>query len=511
MQEEEIKNHIRQGQTASKALGEDPGILAAKNLKRQLEAEMGLPADATRAPTEAELNRLNPFWGRDRRGDYTRAAKAVDDLVRTRDFNLNRALELAQKHYQIGITRPVGVVRYNADLPSLGSSWQWTLRFAERREADIPADSDVWISPKAGTVKFLESAFSSPSMLAYKIFHEASHYHLAFANAEYGMLKNEEEVWINKSALRHVADFGLSTNEVRNIIGNTGLMYAISREERRRMGQGQTPITPHGGFGLQPSRLETVEVVRQVDADLAAFDRSLARGVTDEEVEALKAGAQSEFVRDLKTNELWGLIFAWRSARENDAMQSGRDAQLQRERIHEEAAARRKLIEDAAAACGFIMTPEGDFHSQGGSVFRVYHGGDVDRARAAFLLIDACIREGRPDAQPCNDAIGVVSARWQEPKFKDAMMKWRTTDPFIDGVGRPGQCLLELRDKWTPRGDYADLKATIEKNYRDRWARENPPRELPRTERPPREDPAPPPRRGDGQCYWTNDGREICP
>lgn len=510
-QEEEIKNHIVQGRKASRALREDPTIIAARSLKRQLEAEMGLPPDATRAPTEAELDRLNPFWGRDRRGDYARATKAVDDLVRARDFNLNRALELSGKYYQIRPSRQAGVVRHNADRPNLGSSWQWgRLRFHDGSGPGVPEEADSWISPESGAVNVLESAFTSPAMLAYMIVHEASHYHLALADAEYGMLKLEDEVWVNKSALLHVKDFGLSTDEVRFIFRNTACQYAISREERRRMAQGQSPTSPHGGFGLKPNAAEMAELLRAADADLAAFDMALARGVSDEEVEALKAGAQSEFVRDMKINEVWGLVIAWRSARENDAAQPGRDARLLREQQEEAVRARGRQIAEAAASCGFAVAPDGDFYAQGGSL-RVYHRGEVDRARAALLLIDACQREGRPEAGPCNDAIGIVSARWAEPKFKDSMMVWKTNAPFIDGESTLGQCLWDLHQTWNPWGDFTDLKSTVERNRARRLAgRPKPPApQTPREPRPPRE--SPPPSRGDGQCYQSNDGREICP
>lgn len=513
-QEKEIAKHIIQGLTAAQALKADPTILGAKSLKRELEAQMGLPldanGDATREPTVTELNRLNGFW-RDRRGDYRDSAKAVNDMVRTRDFNLNNALELSQRYYKIGLNRSAGVVRHNADSPNLGSSWNWQLRFNDGSGPDVLNDVDAWVAPRTGIVNFTEPAFSSPAMLAFNIFHEAYHYQLALADAEYGMLKYEEEVLINKSALRHVEDFGLGTDEVRFIFRLTALKHAISREERRRMAEGQSPLTPHGGFGLQPDRSETAEVLRQADADLAAFDGALARGVTDEELEAVKAGAQSEFVKDSNKSDLIELIIAWRSARENDAAQAGRDAQLRREQAEEEARARDNQIREAAAACDFDVSDEGFFTIRGYLPFRILHGGDVDTARAALLLNRACRRQGYPDAPPCNDAIGIVASRWADPRFRQAMMKIRTTDPFADGESEEGQCLLELRDHWTPCGGFGDLKATIERNYARRLAaRPKPPTpQTPREPRPPRESPTPP--RGDGQCYQSNDGRVICP
>lgn len=514
MQEAEIDKHIDQGLSAANALREDPKVQEAKDLKRRLEAEMGVPLDAngnaTRAPTEAELKRLKGFW-HDRRGDYTRAAKSVDDLVRTRDYNLNRAAELAQEYFQINTPRrSSGVVRFNTDPPELGSHWQWRLRFDGGPPPDKSHTTGAWVSPEDGAVNLRAEAFSSPALLAFAIVHEALHYHIRLADSEYGLLRREEEVFVNFRALRHVSDFGLKSQEVRAVLLATAEQHVMALDDRRRMAQGQAPKSPHGGFGLELTKEGLAETRRAVDADLAALDGVLASGITDEELESLKAGAQSEFVKGLDKSELVDLAIAWRSARENDAMQPGRDAQFLREQQEEAARARGRQIAEAAVACGFSVASDGDFYAQGGSL-RVYHSGEVDRARAALLLIDACQREGRPEAGPCNDAIGIVAARWAEPKFKDSMMVWKTNAPFIDAESALGQCLWDLHKTWTPRGDFADLKSAVEGNRARRLAaRPKPPApQTPREPRPPRE--SPPPSRGGGQCYQSNDGREICP
>lgn len=512
-QEEEIKNHVRQGRAAAKALNEAPDILAAKKLKRQLEAEMRLPVDsngdATRAPTEAELQGLNGFWRRNRSRDYIGAAKTVNDTLRARDYNLNRAAELAGSYFRIRPSRAAGKIRFNADPPILGSSWEWgQMRFHDGSGPDVPKNADAWISSTSGIVNLLESAYSSPAMLAFNIAHEALHYQLALADKEYGMVQSEEEVWINSKALRHVSDFGLSTDEVRFIFRNTACQYVIAFVERRRINDGESPKPPHSGFGLGLNVEGMSETLRAADADLAAFDRAATEGISDEALEAIRSGARSEFVRDMTRSDLLEMAIAWRSARENDAAQPGREARLLREQQEEEARIRSRQIMEAAAACGFKVLPDGDFYSPGGSL-RVYYRGEVDRARGALLLIDSCQREGRPEAGPCNDAIGVVTARWLEPKFKDSMMVWNTNWPAIDAASALGQCLYDLHQTWTPRGDFADLKSAIERNLARRLAARPKPPAPPREPREPR-DPAPPPR-GDRGCYWTNDGREICP
>jgi hypothetical protein len=514
-QEDEIKKHIFRGQSAAKALRENAEILAARDLKRRLEVEMGLDVDASgfvsRAPTEAELDRLNGFW-RDRRGEYARASKIVGDAVRARDYNLNRAAELAKEYFKINTpSRSSGVVNFNADPPELGSHWQWRLRFDGGPPPDKTHATGAWISPNDGAVNLREEAFSSPAMLAFAIVHEALHYHIKLADSEYRLLHREEEALVNVRALFYVSDLGLKPQEVRSILLATAQQHIMALDDRRRMAQGQVPKTPHGGFNLELTPSGLADTQRAVDADLASIDRSLARGVTDEEVEALKAGAQSEFVRDLDRNGLIDLIIAWSSARENDAAQPGRDARLRQEQAEEAARVRGNAIVEAAAACGFQMTSAGEFYTNGTPPFRILHEGDIDKAKAAFLLVDACQREGHREAAPCNDAVGIIFARWNEPKFKNSMMKWRTTDPFMDGESALGQCLLELRDSWKPRGSSADLKATIEQNY----AHRNAARPTPKPPRPPREPREPrnpaPPRGGDRGCYWTNDDREICP
>lgn len=485
----------------------DPNFLAALRRKREFEKKMGLPVDAkgdaTRAPTEEELGKLNGFWS-DKRDDYRQAVNGVLYERGLRDYNLNRAIALTKYYVDIGPHRVSGLVRHNADSPNLDKNWFWRVRFSGSTPPQLGNHNAMaWISPDDGGVNISLSAFESPAQLAFAIAHEAMHYNSALNDTEFGLLASEEDIVIYSAGLANSERLGLSAGEFKYFFTQAAGLKIIAQEERRRIAQGQPPKGPHVGFGLALTESGTEALLKEVDADLSLFDITPGADISPEGLEQIRASARSEFIRGLSNNYLHGLVKGWHAAKSNDQAAAIRQRSVEQHRIASE-----------AGVCGFRMADNGDFFSLSQPVFRIYHGGDTDRAKAAFLLINACLREGRPNDGPCNDAIGIVFARWGEPRFKDSMMKWRTTDPFMDGVGNPGECLLELRESWTPRGDFADLKATIERNYTRRVAaqpkpplQENP-RE-PREPRPPR-DPAPPPT-GGGQCYWSNDGREICP
>lgn len=353
---------------------------------------------------------------------------------------------------------------------------------------------------KDGSVLVTRTAFKSPAALAWALYHELMHYNLLLGEREYGMTRPAEEVWLIKIALSRAEVLGIGQDDFRTQFQTAAGLDWISREWNSRISRGKNPQDNPELFEMSIPEDVLAGIQRDIEGDLQRFSAASGDTPSVTELEALKAGSASNFVKNLSNGDLSILMQAWKRARQTDRDAQRRESEIQSLRIEAE-----------ANACGFVVTPEGFFYSGVTLHFRTMHEGNVDRARAAFLLIDACAWQGRPERGPCNDAIGIVAVGWADRRFRDALMKMRTTDPFLDGESEVGQCLLDLRAGWTPRGTFADLKGVIEKNYAHRQTAGARPRQpaQPQEPREPR-DPPPPPR-GDRGCYWTNDGREICP
>ncbi|TPW21735.1 MAG: hypothetical protein FD126_397 [Elusimicrobia bacterium] len=490
---------------ASQAIANDEYQMALAK-KMELEKAMRLTNgdhEASRAPSEEELARLNG-WFRDRRDEYRQAVGVVERARRVERENYNEAIRLTAGWMGWEPALWSGGVR-NGHPALLGRPIAWAPRFSnmlEEGETGSEAfDGRPALTRPDGTVVLRAPAFKNMAELANAIRHEAMHWDFTLSETAYDLrnMPTIEKV-LNRHQLTQEAVFRFGTVEWTKMMMSVEGWHLLENKWTEMMSQGFDPYSRPDVFsGIDLTSEERRRIEGAVTADLRDFKYVLAAGGSDGDLEWLKTNAQSTFLKELSPDQLRGIVNGWYDAKKTDLEAPARAQEF-----------RRVWIEREAQACGFQLTPDWEFYSVSG-VLRVYHGGEVERARAALLLIDACQREGRPEAGPCNDAIGIVTARWAEPRFKDSMMVWKTNGPFIDGESTLGQCLLELRESWAPRGDFSDLKAVIERNYvRRRAGRQAPqPPKPPREPREPRDNPAPPSRGGD--CYWSNDGREVCP
>lgn len=502
-EEAEIQSHIdKAGSVAVEDMRVNPRFTRAIRRKRGLEARMGLPRDesgnALRGPTEQELEKLHHFFS-DEREDYRRSATVVQESMILRDYHYNAAIELTARYTGLGPNKKQGIVQHNAPEAARGLVLNWAPRFAPTVKSQMATwelERHPAYTGRDGNVYVRETAFKSPAVLAYALRHEAMHVNLMLSNEEFGQSKPEEERLLEAAGLAQAGELGLSAELYRDHFYNLLAMDAVLRDWIEKYRGGLRPGQNPGDFQMVVPPLRQAQIDRALAADLALFTDYLASGGGAESLESLKANGQSEFVRNLDSKYLPGLLEGWRHARQHDAESSQRKAAVSYYRIALE-----------ANQCGFHLNPDWTL-SGPVSPFRIPHGYDVDVAKAGFMLMDACVKSGGEQAEPCNDSLSVIMSRWADIDFRNRMVAMRASGPFGDGQSEEGRCLYYLHENWKPRGDFEDLKEAVEKHHRIWWKEhyggsDPPPSGGGRRER----DPERPGRGYDGPC---GNGGSLC-
>lgn len=481
--------------------GDDAVLELLSAMQKAVDAQKAYHAAITaEAKTRAELNASLEYWLQDK---YEETATAVGTRKKDMEDRFDELNTLMQEAYGTRPTKSGGNVKGG---PADGAQARWAPKIVPRRP-----DGRILYTAKAGSNgKVVGVDFSRGRAL------NASGTTLANGDVLIPIREVEE-------ALRKRDPRWLGSTYYHESVHMAQLIdKGWTSIEQGEVDAYDTVLKSADKFGLDDVQKTRISANAQTNENRVNAGRTSSAYPDDTDLQTARiwheeTEAEEQAIRDAQ-QELRVDLYRERKMREAEARQRAASARLPRNggpssAPGEATALDAQRLRGVANAC--FLEPSDPQRS----LYRVRtwerpdirldpSAANASATRVSLMFLGACLNSDA--ANPCVDAMPDFRALRPRQDFFDLTRRAMTTYLW------PQECVDDLAKSTRPGDDYGKIRKRAAKAREEALRANVPSNKPPQTPNPPREPreprerPAPPPRSGSGNCYWSNDGREVC-